>query len=188
MLAMSMLAYLLFKFWDFYQVFPGGREVRVSERIRTRETLAYRPQCTAAARLHTVKQCVAQLPLLTLGEYKFGINWFSAKMWSVKPRKIKTPGGGNSATSNSYSTSHTYTMYNIHTYYICSHINILTLFTILICCHHPAPSSLLKYTSSRIFLLSILSNLSPRCELKFLLVSTTDICWGQNWRYVSTQK
>ena len=113
MLAMSMRV-LRFKFWDFYQVFPGEREVTVSERIRTRETLAYRQppvHCSTdhlqftAVRIDTLnallhgssevkhRAVLLKLLLLTLGEYKFGINWFSAKMWSVKPRKIKTPGG-----------------------------------------------------------------------------------------------
>ena len=57
---------------------------------------------TLKALLHSspeVKYRAVLLKLLplTLGEYKFGINWFSAKMWSVKPRKIKTPGEGELA-------------------------------------------------------------------------------------------
>ena len=162
---------------------PRRGEVMVSERIRTRETLAYRPQCTAA-RLHTVKQCVAQLPLLTLGEYKFGINWFSAKMWSVKPRKIKTPGGELCHVQLTLYL----TLVTLFTLYLI----LVTLFTlyltqVTLC----AQSQFWWYVTTTPHLLlllqctsSILHHLSPRCELKFLFVSTTDICWGQNWRYV----
>ena len=125
-----------------------------------------------------------KLRLLTLGEYKFGINWFSAKMWSVKPRKIKTPGGELCHVQLTLYL----TLVTLFTLYLI----LVTLFTlyltqVTLC----AQSQFWWYVTTTPHLLlllqctsSILHHLSPRCELKFLFVSTTDICWGQNWRYV----
>ena len=169
---------LLFKFWDFYQVFPGGGRWwcrNASEHVRLLHI---------ALNALLWSSVLLKLPLLTLGEYKFGINWFSAKMWSVKPRKIKTPGGELCHVQLTLYL----TLVTLFTLYLI----LVTLFTlyltqVTLC----AQSQFWWYVTTTPHLLlllqctsSILHHLSPRCELKFLFVSTTDICWGQNWRYV----